>query len=78
MNAEKPSKTMLDAILAEPSDKEKIAQGSLPGGCLLHLETALTYARKAVRTDDPVEADDAMKVVLEHLEEIKRKVDAAK
>lgn len=74
MNAEKQSKTMLQAISEMPSDAEMIERGSLPSGCLLHLETALTYARKAVNTEDPVEAGDAMKVVLEQLEEIQKKV----
>lgn len=78
MSANEQSRTMLDAILAEPSDKEKIAQGSLPGGCLLHLETALTYARKAkleCRDGGNHEvANDWMAVVVEHLEEIQKKV----
>ena len=55
-----------------------IERGLLPESCELHLETALAYARKAVKTDNPVEADDAMKVVLEHLEEIKAKINKAR
>lgn len=78
MSAKKQSKTMLEAILSEPSNAEMVRLGQLPSGCLLHLETALTYARIAVNTDCPVEADDAARVVLEHLEEIKKKIQAAK
>ena len=68
---------MLDAILAEPSDKEKIAQGSLPGGCLLHLETALTYARMAHKERSNSKTEEFIGVVIEHLEEIKEKASAA-
>lgn len=73
---------MLDAISAMPSNKEMIEQGLLPGGCLLHLETALTYARKAKLEccdgGNHEVANDWMAVVVEHLEEIKKKVEAAK
>lgn len=55
----------------------------LPESCALHLETALTYARKAYKLNsgkdgDFIGANEALSVVLEHLEEIKKKVEAVK
>lgn len=78
MNAKLQSKSMLEGILETPSDKQMIEQGLLPESCLLHLETALTYARKAkleCRDGGNHEvANDWMAVVVEHLEEIKEKI----
>lgn len=78
MSVEKQSKTMLQAISEMPSDAQMIEQGSLPSGCLLHLETALTYARKAKAEccdgGNHDAANDWMAVVIEHLEEIQKKV----
>lgn len=78
MSAAKPSRTMLDAILSEPSDAEKIQQGKLPSGSVWHLETALTFARKARTADNAEKKDEFIRVVIEQLEEIKKKVEAAK
>lgn len=78
MSAAKPSKTMLDAILSEPSDAEKIQQGKLPSGSVWHLETALTFARKAQTADTAEKKDEFIRVIIEHLQEIKRKVEEAK
>lgn len=55
-----------------------IEQGQLPHGSLLHLETALTYARMAAKSGTSEQKDDFLKVVIEHLEEIKKKVEAVK
>lgn len=77
MNAKPQSKSMLEAILETPSDKEIIEQGLLPESCAFHLETALTFARK---TASATNYDDAMifnKTVVEHLEEIKEKIKKA-
>ena len=78
MSAAKPSKTMLDAILSEPSDAEKIQQGKLPSGSVWHLETALAFARKAQTADTAEKKDEFIRVIIEHLQEIKRKVEEAK
>lgn len=84
MSKEKPrSKSMLEDILERPSDQEMIAQGLLPESCAFHLETALTYARKARKSATDKDGDffataDFLNVVIEHLEEIKKKVEAAK
>lgn len=72
------SQTMLERILATPSAKEMIERGLLPESCELHLETALTYARKVKGAKDSFEASANLDVVIEHLEEIKKKVEAAK
>lgn len=78
MSAKPESKTMLDRISSLPSNKEMIEQGQLPHGSLLHLETALTYARMAAKSGTTEQKDDFLKVVIEHLEEIKKKVEAVK
>ena len=78
MKAEsKQSKSMLEDILGMPSEAEMIAQGLLPESCQFHLETALTYARMAAKSGTE-QKDDFLKVVIEHLEEIKKKVEAVK
>lgn len=73
MSEQAKSQTMLERILATPSAKELIEQGLLPGSCELHLETALTYARKAAKGEE-----GAIDVVIEHLEEIKAKIKKAR
>lgn len=79
MKAEsKQSKSMLEDILEMPSEAEMIAQGLLPESCQFHLETALTYARMAARSGTTEQKDDFLKVVIEHLGEIKKKVEAVK
>lgn len=74
MSANEQSKTMLQAISEMPSDKEKIAQGSLPGGCLFHLETASKYTDNALNAESLDDCLDALRVVREQLDEIKEKV----
>ncbi len=78
MNAAKPSKSMLEDILERPSDEEMIERGLLPESCAFHLETALTFARKARTADTPEKKDEFIRVVIEQLEEIKKKVEVAK
>lgn len=78
MSAAKPSKSMLEDILERPSDEEMIEQGLLPESCAFHLETALTFARKARTADNAEKKDEFIRVVIEQLEEIKKKVEAAK
>lgn len=77
-NASNISGTMLEEILSMPSNEEMIAQGQLPHGSLLNLETALTYARKAKLADSLEKKDEFIGVVVEHLEEIKAKAEKAK
>lgn len=55
-----------------------IEQGLLPENCAFHLETALTFARKARTADTAEKKDEFIGVVVEQLEEIKRKVEAVK
>lgn len=74
MSVEKQSKTMLQVISEMPSDAQMIEQGSLPSGCLLHLETALTYARMCKNAEFVETAWAHIEVVIEHLEEIQKKV----
>lgn len=78
MSAARPSKSMLEDILERASDEEMIEQGLLPENCAFHLETALTFARKARTADTPEKTDEFIGVVVEQLEEIKRKVEAVK
>ncbi len=78
MSVEKQSKTMLQAISEMPSDAEMIAQGSLPGGCLLHLETASTYTNIALKAQSLEDCLKAVRVVREQVDEIKQKVEATK
>ncbi len=72
-NEESKPKSMLEAISETPSNAETLRQGLLPESCEFHLETALTYARKAGTGDA-----DALSVVIEHLEEIKEKIKKAR
>ena len=77
-NGKSESQSMLASVLSAPTSKEMIAQGLLPHGCTLHHETALTFARKARTADTLEKKDDFLNVVIEHLEEIKKKVEGAK
>ena len=78
MNAKPQSKSMLEDILERPSDAEMIAQGLLPESCVFHVETALTYARMAHKEKSNAKTEEFIKVVIEHLQEIKKKLDGAK
>jgi hypothetical protein len=79
MNAKPQSKSMLEDILERPSDAEMIAQGLLPESCVFHVETALTYARKARKSCGGLKQPlDEIDVVIEHLQEIKKKLEGAK
>ena len=73
---------MLEDILERPSDAEMIERGLLPHGCALNLETALTYARMTKKEIDGdvgyLKANDCIDVVIEHLQEIKKKLEGAK
>lgn len=71
------SKTMLEEILSAPSDKEMIEQGQLPHGSMLHLETALNYARKIKGVEQIEMAWLYVETVINELTEIKRKAATA-
>ena len=80
-NKKELPRNMLEDILARPSDKEMIERGLLPESCAFHLETALTFARMLYRrlyVKDDDAATEESRVVIEQLEEIKKKVEAAK
>lgn len=77
-NEKKPSKNMLEDILERPSDEEMIGRGLLPESCAVHLETALAFARKAQTADTAEKKDEFIRVIIEHLQEINRKVEEAK
>lgn len=79
MPNEKPQpKNMLEDILQRPSPAEMIEQGLLPENCLFHLETALTFARRASMAETLEGAQECLTTVVEQLEEIKKKVEAVK
>ena len=77
-NEKNSSGTMLEEILSMPSNEEMIAQGRLPHGSLLNLETALTYARMALKEKSNAKTEEYIGVVIEHLEAIKERVEKAK
>lgn len=76
-NEKSQSKSMLEDLSSRPSPKEMIEAGLLPESCALHLETALTYARMTKKAGTIDKMDEYNNVVIEHLQEIKKKVEAA-
>ena len=77
-NGNGKSKSMLEAILSEPSDEEMVRLGQLPSGCLLNFETAFAYARKARIADTLEKKDEFLDIVIEYLGKVKAEVEAVK